>query len=63
MAKKNSNLVKTIHQQVQEAEQKPSAKNINKTTPMHMTIKLFQTNDKKKKSQKQKEKKDIKYKE
>lgn len=49
MAKKNSNLVKTIHQQVQEAEQKPSAKNINKTTPMHMTIKLFQTNDKKKK--------------
>ena len=40
------NLMNTLSMQTQEAQQIPSTKNIKKTSPGHIIIKLLQTRDK-----------------
>lgn len=42
------NLMNTLSTQTQEAQQIPSTKNIEKTSPGHIIIKLLQTSDKEK---------------
>ena len=41
MAEKFSNLMKTINLQIQETQQTPTTRNMKKTTPRHLIIKLL----------------------
>lgn len=40
--------MKIINSQIQEAQAPPSTGNMKKSTPRHITVKLFKTNDKEK---------------
>lgn len=48
VGKKFPNLMNTLSTQTHEAHQIPSTKNIKKTSPGHIIIKLLQTSDKEK---------------
>lgn len=53
--------MKSMNQQVQEAQQNPGTRNMKKTTPMHIITILFHTNDKEKNLKSSQEKDDILY--